>query len=207
NGATNDGILLRGSNTSADVFNVQSTLAGSTTKIEGNGGDDMFNVASDAPTNIGNLDAIAGTLSVDAGTGTSNRLIISDLGGTTPNSNVVVTNNQISVFAGAADNVDLNYPTRRSTDRNGATNDGILLRGSNTSGDVFNVRSTLAGSTTTIEGNGGNDTFNRDSDRPNTSDNPNANAGALFIDASAGTANRLIVSDLGGITATTNAAA
>ena len=48
-GATNDGVLLKGSSLGGDTFNVQSTLAGSTTFIQGGNGSVTFNVASPIP--------------------------------------------------------------------------------------------------------------------------------------------------------------
>src|SRR5207248_157422 len=101
NGGANDGLRLLGSDAFKDFFNVQSTLLGSTTEIDGNGDDDTFDVSSDAPANAGNLDAILGTLTVDAGAGAANRLIASDFGGAA-NPAVVVTNSQITGLAPAS---------------------------------------------------------------------------------------------------------
>src|SRR5207249_6798943 len=95
------GIRLLGPDALRDVFNVQSTPGGSTTKIESNGGDDAFNVSSDAPANTGNLDGIAGILNLDAGAGAANRLIVSDFGGGA-NPAAVITNNQITGLAPVA---------------------------------------------------------------------------------------------------------
>ena len=53
-----DGITLRGAAAGADLFNVQSTLAGNTTKIEANHAGAAFRVAT------GNLDTVAGPLRV-----------------------------------------------------------------------------------------------------------------------------------------------
>src|SRR5581483_2540375 len=56
------GIVLRDSNTFGATFAIQSTLGGSSTRIDGNGGTEKFNVASDLATNQGNLNTIAGHL-------------------------------------------------------------------------------------------------------------------------------------------------
>jgi acrosin len=187
-------LTLRGSNTLGDLFNVRSTLAGITTTVAGNGGDDTINVSSDAAldgtnlVNDGNLDGIAGTLTLDGGAGT-NTLIVSDFGATTPNSNgnVIVTSSQITGFAGATDATVINYTSAGGT---------LTIRGSNTLGDLFNVRSTLVMVVTTVAGNGGNDTVNVSSDAPANTGNLDGIAGTLTLDGGAGT-NALVVSDFG----------
>jgi acrosin len=148
----NDGILLRGSNSGGNTFNVQSTLGGSTTEIDGDGTSDIFNVSSDAPTNGGKLAGIQGILTVKGGSGTNNRLIVSDYGDSSSDTAVFVTNYSITGFAPAAI-----YYSAAGTFNNPATptvNNGILLRGSNQGGNTFNVQSTLTGSTTEIDGDG-----------------------------------------------------
>ncbi|HEV3084408.1 MAG TPA: DUF4214 domain-containing protein, partial [Gemmataceae bacterium] len=197
-GTINDGILLRGSNKGGNTFNVQSTLGGSTTEIDGDGGlSDTFNVSSDAGTNNGNLAGILGTLTVQGGSGTANRLIVSDYGSANSDAGVVVTNNRITAFAPAS----IFYSAAgKFTD--GTINDGILLRGSNTGGNTFNVQSTLGGSTTQIDGDGGlSDTFNVSSDAGTNNGNLAGILGTLTVQGGSGTANRLIVSDYGDTTA------
>src|SRR5262249_52298590 len=108
------------------------------------------------PTNVGNLNAIAGTLTVDAGAGAANRLVISDLSSTAGNTNVVVTSSSITGFAP----VTIFYSATGGNYTNGVTGDGILLKGSATVANTFNVRSTLQGSTTKIQTGQANDTFN-----------------------------------------------
>lgn len=122
------------------------------TSIAGNAGNDIVTVNSAAADHTGDLDGIRTTLSIDAGTGDANRLIVSDFGGG-ENPNVIVTNNKITGFAPVA----INYQATDGHFTNGDSNDGILLKGSNTARDVFHVQSTLEGSTTQIESNGGND--------------------------------------------------
>src|SRR5262249_10254346 len=71
--------LIRGSAAGADWYSVNSTPAGSTTKIEGNHAGDQFQVAT------GNLDTIAGMLRVTGqGAGVNNK--------TTHNGNVLTLN-------------------------------------------------------------------------------------------------------------------
>ncbi len=184
------GILIRGSDSGADTFNIRSTLAGSSTKIEGNGQDDLFQLSSNAGIdNNGDVDGVE-TLTIDAGTGTANRLIVSDFGGGA-NPAVVVTNNQIS---GLAAGTIFYSATGGNFNPVGTT--GILVRGSNSGIDTMSVRSTLAGSTTRIEGNGENDVF-QVSSNAGIDDRGHLNdiAGSLAIDAGSGSANRLIVSD------------
>ena len=52
-----------------DLIRVRSTSAATT--IESRGGNDTFDVSSDAPTNAGSLDLIAGALTLDGGTSTT----------------------------------------------------------------------------------------------------------------------------------------
>src|SRR5262249_52001639 len=93
NSGSNDGILLQSSSTQAATFNVQGTLGGSTTMIQTGQANDTFNVSSNAPSNTGNLAGVEGTLTLVGGTGSANRLVVSDLGSTAAKGNIVVTNN------------------------------------------------------------------------------------------------------------------
>jgi hypothetical protein len=77
-GATNDGILLIGSTTAAKTFVVQSTLAGSTTKISG-GQSVTIDVGATPVANNGQLDALTGLLTVTGGGG-ANSLYFNDHG-------------------------------------------------------------------------------------------------------------------------------
>src|SRR4029077_1083028 len=127
------------------------------------------------------------------GSGTANRLIVSDYGSGNSDAGVVVTNKRITAFAPAS----IFYSAAgKFTD--GAINDGILLRGSNKGGNTFNVQSTLGGSTTEIDGDGGlSDTFNVSSDAGTNNGNLAGILGTLTVQGGSGTANRLIVSDYG----------
>jgi hypothetical protein len=64
-----DGILLIGSQTAPATFNVQSTLAGSTTTIRSGGAADTYNVGSTEPATGGTVDNIQGALTVIGGGG------------------------------------------------------------------------------------------------------------------------------------------
>ncbi len=167
-----DGILIHGSSSGGNTFNIQSTLAGSTTEIDGDGASDNFNVSSDAPTNHGNLAGILGNLTVLGGTGAANRLIVSDYGNTTlAKTNVIQTTvsvdstpfQQIQNFAGAANGPAISYNALGSFNdivSQVDQADGILLIGSHTLGTTFTFRSTLLGSTITADGGIANDNFN-----------------------------------------------
>ncbi|PLX90217.1 MAG: hypothetical protein C0620_13905 [Desulfuromonas sp.] len=77
-----------------DTFNTQSTLAGTSTTVYANDGDDTFNVSSDAPDNLGDLDGINGDLHLDGGDG-DNTLNISDRGNDTGRT-IVIDENSIT---------------------------------------------------------------------------------------------------------------
>ncbi len=199
NGPANDGILIYGSTNGRDDFNIRSTLAGSTLKILGQGGDDVITVGSAAPGLAGNLDGIAGTLTIDAGDGTANRLIVDDSTAIGVN-NVTVTNNSLVGFAPA----NIFYSATGGNFTNGANNNGILLRGSNTAGDTFHIASTLAGSTTRVDTLGGNDLVTVSSDAPGVTGNLDDILGTLTVDTGAGTDNRLIVNDFSATSGNSN---
>src|SRR5207247_286296 len=93
-------------NDGADSLNVQAIS--SPTIILGGLGDDGISVSSDAPTNSGNLDGITSTLTVDAGAGNTNVLVVSDFGGS-GNPNITVSSSSVTGFAGAANDQVINY--------------------------------------------------------------------------------------------------
>ena len=206
-----DGIRIVGANVGGNTFNVQSTLAGSTTHIDGDGGaNDFFNVWSDAsgtgvgtPTATGNVQTIAGDLEVVGGTGAANRLIASDFGHARPDTDVTVTNSEITGLAPA--NLFYSASGNFTDPATARTFDGILLLGPRGGGNTFNVQSTLSGSTTQILGEGGNaDYFNVYSDAigsgPGASDrasNVLGIQGKLTVIGGSSLFNRLIVSDKG----------
>jgi hypothetical protein len=218
-----DGILLVGSNVGGNTFNVQSTLGGSTTSIQGGGGaSDIFNISSTAsgsvaggPTLNGNAQGIAGDLEVVGGSGAANRLVASDyshsssdtvtLTDDTTNSQNLnpLTHKEITGLAPA----NLFYSAAGSfTDSAGSrTFDGILLLGPQAGGNTFNVQSTLGGSTTQIQGDGGTaDYFNIYSDASGSGPGKSASSsnvlgilGPLSVIGGTSTANRLLISDKG----------
>ncbi|OWK35983.1 beta strand repeat-containing protein [Fimbriiglobus ruber] len=62
-----NGLLIRGSHVGGDTFNVNATLAGSETEVQGNGGNDVFNIAGDQ---------LAGTVWLNGGTGSNNQFTL-----------------------------------------------------------------------------------------------------------------------------------
>ena len=218
NPGTLDGIRVFGSNAGSDTFNVRSTLAGSTTLIEGEGANDTFNVSSDAGANLGTLAGILGHLTLQGGAGSANRLTISDSGNTdsaAARSNVIQTTIDIAgtqfqqlrnfagTVAGGVGTVTINYTATGGAFTHGSLEDGVLLIGSNTLSSTFNVRTTLGGSTTKILGGTAAD-YIVVSSTANTTGDPgtsiangtlNGIAGNLTLDAGGSTSNRLIVSD------------
>ena len=198
NNTIDDGILIEGASSGGNIFNIQSTLAGSTTQIDGDGIDDVFNISSDAGTNNGNLGGIKGTLTVDGGTGFDNRLFVSDFGDSGTDNNVIVTSSSITDFAPAV----IYYYAAGGGFNDPATTyaDGILLRGSNSGGNTFNIQSTLAGSTTQVDGNGISDAFNVSSDAGTNNGTLAGILGSLTLVGGSGSANRLIISDYGNST-------
>jgi hypothetical protein len=143
------GPLTLDANAGNDVINVRSLAFPAT--IRGGAGNDAIHVSSDAPADLGNLDGIEGALSIDAGTGV-NTLTVSDFGQTvTPNTNVGVTNNTISGFAGSLNNRTITYQAL------GGSFSSVALLGSNTLADTFNV---TANAKVNLFGGGGDDSFN-----------------------------------------------
>jgi hypothetical protein len=157
-GGVNDGILIEGP-VVGSTFDVQGTLQGSTTEISGGGSSDTFVVSSDAGVDTlltGNLAAVQGTLTVVGGSGGGNRLIISDSGDPSSGNDATLTNSAITGLAPAR----IDYGTvGGGAFTDGATADGILLVGAARFANAFNIQSTLAGSSTTVQGNGSSDTF------------------------------------------------
>lgn len=195
----------------ADQIDVQSTNAGTTTRVFAGAGNDTFNISSDAPANLGNLDGIAGLLGLN-GEGDANVLNVSDFGGTTPNANVVIGFDSISGFAGPSDNIAIDYTAT------GGSFSAINIEGSNTVGETFtvvnpngplnlntnggadtvNVQATLF--VATINTGAGDDVVNVSSDAPTNLGNLDGIGGTLNLDLGAG-ANLLQVSDFSSATA------
>ncbi len=130
-GAGDDTLTLAGSGAASrvelngqagdDTVNVQATATGSNTIVNGGADNDAVNVSSDAPTNTGNLDGLAGTLTVNGDAGTDS-LALSDAGGATANSNAIVANTQVTGFAGPTDAVAVTYGTIEALSLTGNAN-------------------------------------------------------------------------------------
>jgi hypothetical protein len=123
-----------------DTFNLQGALFGNVF-LQGGAGNDTITI---------NPAGIAGTLTVDAGGG-SNRLIVNDSDNSTASPTVTVTSGSITGFGPGT--IHYSASGGSFTDANG--NDGISITGSATQPTTFNVQSTLAGSTTRIQGGAG----------------------------------------------------
>ena len=152
-----------------DRVNVQQAAAGTSTEILGGADSDLIRVSSNAGINdVGNLAAIQGALSIDAGAGGANRLDVSDFGGDGGQPTVLRhIGGGVMSLSGIAP-VPITYTAtggRFSEILGGATIPGfdtlhgVIIRGSNTQSDVFQVLSTLDNATTRLEGYGGNEQF------------------------------------------------
>ncbi len=198
----NDGILIKGASgagVTGSTFNVQGTLAGSTTEIDGGSGNDTYNVTNGGMTAGTAPLGIAGMLFINDQGGSANRLIVDNSGGTA-NQTVTVTANSITGIAtGTIDYAS----TGQFTDPTTQADDGILIKGANgggVTGNTFDVQGTLGGSTTQIEGDATNDTFIVSSDAgvQNTpAGDLNGIEGDLTVVGGRGSANQLIVGDVG----------
>jgi hypothetical protein len=180
NGSTNDGILVKGGG-AGGTYAIRSTLVGSTTKVVGGAASDAFTVGD-----AGVTSGIASLLTIDAGGGAANRLIIDDSSGAGAEA-VVLTATSVSGLAGSTARID--YAATGGSFTNGATNDGILVKGSAVAGSYM-ITSTLVGSATKILAGAANDAF--------TVTNTGAVgsiAGRLTADAGGGAANRLVIDD------------
>ena len=82
-------------------FNVLSTNAGTDTLLQTGGGDDTINVSSNAPTNTGTVDLIAGHLTIqgEGGTDTTN---VNDSGDTGANTGTLTATDLTGLDMGAS---------------------------------------------------------------------------------------------------------
>jgi hypothetical protein len=173
--STFNGTLTVNGEAGQDEINVRTLAA--RTDVNGGSENDTIRVSNLAGIHDdGTLNGITAELSIDAGPGSANRLIISDFGGY-GNDDVVITSDQITGFAPAT----IHYAATGGSFTNGTAGHGILIRGSRSGADVFNIRSTLSGSTTTIEGNAGNDIFNISDVAPAGGGTLNGIAGPLTL--------------------------
>jgi hypothetical protein len=155
-----------------DTFNLQGTLYGNVS-VQGGAGNDTILV---------NPASILGTLSVNAGGGSSNRLIVNDSGNTTTPRSVTVTSGSITGFGPGT----ISYSASGGSFNDGNSNDGILITSSATQPTTFNVQSTLAGSTTLIRSGGAVDTYNVGSTTPAAGGKVDNIQGTLTVAGSGG---------------------
>src|SRR5262249_21698610 len=138
--------------------------------VGGGAGNDTVVVASDADVpsdgplfTHGTLAGIQGPLTVDAAGGPANRLVVSNCAAAASQT-VTVTNDRVLGLAPAP----IFYAATGGHYTDGGSNDGILLVAPSVGGSTFDVQSTLAGSTTEIDGGGSADFFNVYSDAAGT---------------------------------------
>ena len=124
-----------------DMFTVLGTTAIAATTISGGAGNDTFNLG-----NNGATAGIAGRLAIDAGSGAANRLMVDDSKSALAGA-VVFTASGITGLSGGT--AAIGYAATGGSFTNGASDDGILVRGS-TAASTYAVRSTLQGSTTRL---------------------------------------------------------
>ena len=161
-----DGIFLLSSQTRSATFDVQSTLAGSTTFIENGGATlttggavDTYNIGSSAPTTGGIADNIQGALTVGgAGADTMN---VDDSGSTGAKtgalSSMTVSDPRSTTTPPAT--IDLNM---LNIGTSGITSSGLANLNINlgSGGNTFTVSNTARGTTTTVNSGTGKDTVN-----------------------------------------------
>ena len=133
-----------------NIINIQATVAGTTATISSHDGNDTFNVSSDAPNNLGNLDGIRGDLVLEGGGGV-NTLNISDRGNTTGRDDAFITDHIISGMTGdAGGSGDIEYSAA-----DGFSGGINILNGSGD--DHITVESAISGSATFVRAGDGDD--------------------------------------------------
>ena len=148
--------------TGGDTINVQGTSG--VTTIESRGGNDTFNVSSDAATNAGSLSEIDADLVIDGGTGSSDLATISDRADTSGDTGILTN----SAFTGYSDG-DITYRALETLNLDLGTGDDRLTVASVHGGvttidlgdgdDDLALQTTPSGSTLTIHGEGDDDDF------------------------------------------------
>lgn len=174
----------------ADVFNVLATAAGTATTLKGEGGNDTFLVDSNGGAVGGTVNTIVSTLTIGGGTGI-NDLILEDGTDLTPD---VVTVTGTSVGATAGDSFfgasgALNYLQLATLKLNAGAG-----------GDAITVRATAAGTMTTVNAGGGNDTLAVDSNGPAANGTVDGVVSKLAMHGGTGT-NALTLEDRSDLTA------
>ena len=147
----NDGILLIGPGVGGNTFNVQSTLAGSTTEIEASGTNNTFNVGSKEPMTGGIVDNIQGALTV-AGNG-ADTMNVDDTGSTTAKTGTLTATTLTGMKMGPS-----------GVTFSGLATLNISLGSGGTTGNTFNfvvaAGTNLPVNTTINAGSGGHDMIN-----------------------------------------------
>ncbi len=147
----NDGILLIGPGVGGSTFNVQSTLAGSTTEIQTLGADNTFNVGSKEPMTRGIVDNIEGALTV-AGNG-ADTMNVDDTGSTTAKTGTLSATTLTGMNMGPS-----------GITFSGLATLNISLGSGGTMGNTFNIAvaagTNLPANTTINAGSGGHDMIN-----------------------------------------------
>jgi hypothetical protein len=163
-----------------DTFNVQATTG--TTTLNGGAQDDTFNLGSLSPGANGNVNAIAGLLNVDGGAGV-NVLHVDETGELAANTGFLTA----TTITGLGLGLGVNYSSIALLRIN-------LGQGS----DTFNIQSTNASTSTTLTTGGGTNTINVGSEAPGTGGTVNNIAGPVLI---AGNGNDILNVDDTGDTA------
>ena len=192
-----------------DTVNVQTTASSLT--VNGQSGNDTINVSSNAPSNTGILAGITVSFTINGGGQSGDTLNVSDIGNTNATTSTL-TNTQLTstAFGGTASLAYARFATLNISMGSG--------------GNTFNVASTAAGTTTTVNGGTGNDTVNvkttasnltvngqSGNDTINVSSNAPSNTGMLAgitapltINGGGQSGDTINVSDLGDTNASTS---
>ncbi len=195
-----ENVLIEG-RAGQDHFNIRAVAVATPVELHGDEDSDLFRVSSQAGiNNDGNLTTILGSLVIDAGGGGANRLVVSNFGGTTTNPIVMKDDGDGFSSIGGLTATPIKYKAAS----NGAflslpssvvfTNydqdNGIIIRGSNTSSEEFQVKATKINTVTKVEGNVGDEKFIiGDGDL-------NALQGKVNVSGAAGV-DRIVVNDAG----------
>ena len=165
-----------------DSLAIQGTALGATTTVNMGAGSDTVDISTDAPTNAGHLNELRGALTVDAGTGATEIIRVSDAGDGTPNTGTLTPTTitglgtagitylgftqLILTLGSGSDTLDVQGTIPGSTTINGgngndrltlATLTGVVLVNAGGGDDHATIRSTVAGSAVTFNGDAGAD--------------------------------------------------
>ncbi len=128
--------------TDVDTFNIQALTNALT--INAGGGNDVFNISSNAPTNTGNVNAVIGELTLN-GEGNTDTINLGDAGDTTANVGAITGTG----ITGLGLTGGITYGTVEDININLGTGN-----------DSFTVTSTVATTTLDVDAGGGDDTIN-----------------------------------------------